>query len=137
MSTTKMIRAVIARDKVCLLNLPGCLTTPTVADHRANRGAGGSKVLDAFPALIAACVLCNGGKENATGDTLQRLIRDGLRVLKAATNQDTLTRCTLTPVRYPDGWFRLTMEGTLIPARMYTHDDEIRSSGWSRTNGGS
>lgn len=109
-----MTRAVIARDGgVCLLQLPDCLRVATVADHRANRGAGGSKILNDPACLIAACVLCNGAKEDAYGEYLARLRMFGLRVWKAATNAATLARCRDTPVVYPDGTtWKLNSDGT-------------------------
>lgn len=118
MSTTAQINDVLARDKgICVLRLPGCSILATCADHRANRGAGGSKVLDAFPVLIAACALCNNAKENAVGATLQELIRRGVRVRKAATNALTARRCREIPVEYPDGMsYWLTVDGRKVAA---------------------
>ena len=104
--TRAMKDAVIARDgSFCLLALPGCLGEATTADHRANRGQGGSKkgVLDHPANLIAACTICNGEKENATGQLRLNLIQRGLRVEKAATNAQTLERVKQTPVEYLDG----------------------------------
>jgi len=118
MSTTEQINDVLARDKgICVLRLPGCTLNATVADHRANRGAGGSKVLDAYPVLIAACVLCNNAKENAVGEVLEELKRRGVRILKAATNVQTAKRCRETPVEYPDGTlYWLTLDGRRVNA---------------------
>jgi hypothetical protein len=106
---------VLARDNYrCVLALPGCLGEATVADHRANRGAGGSKVLDNPSCLIAACALCNGAKEDAHGSVLVELRVRGVRVLKAGTNHATAARCRVTPVLYPDGVMRWLIEdGTL------------------------
>ena len=112
--TPAMKVAVIARDHHhCVLRLEGCTVLATVADHRANRGAGGSPTLNAFPVLIAACTRCNGEKENATGEVLAGLKRRGLRVEKDSTNAKTLTRCVAIPVTYPDGstWY-LEMDGS-------------------------
>jgi len=109
-----VVRVVLARDGGrCVLRLPGCLGVATVADHRANRGAGGSKVLNDPACLIAACELCNGAKEDAHGEHLARLRLFGLRVLKAATNAATVTRCRDTPVTYPDGTvWKLNSDGS-------------------------
>lgn len=109
-----MTRGVLDRDKgVCVLQLPGCLGEATVADHRANRGAGGSKVLNDPACLVAACVLCNGAKEDTYGEHLARLRLFGLRVWKAATNAATVVRCRETPVTYPDGTvWKLNSDGT-------------------------
>lgn len=113
-TTTKRINDVLARDKgLCVLRLPGCTLRATLADHRANRGSGGSKVLDAIENLIAACVLCNGAKEDADETLRAELIARGVRVEKHSTNAKTLVRCRATPVRYPDGVERwLTEYGT-------------------------
>lgn len=95
-----------------MLQLPGCRRVATVADHRANRGHGGSKILNNPMALVAACGQCNGDKENATGSILADLITRGLRVLKSSTNEKTLRVCELTPVTYPDGQFWIHADGT-------------------------
>lgn len=106
--------AVLKRDNYrCMLRLDGCLGEATEADHRANRGAGGSKILNSPECLVAACVLCNGKKETVHGAVLGRLKDHGLRVVKAATNAATLERCRETPVVYPDGTVRkLLADGT-------------------------
>ncbi|QUY63314.1 Hypotetical protein [Gulosibacter molinativorax] len=88
----------------------------TVADHRANRGSGGSRSLDVPHVLIAACTLCNGLKEDAVGLYRESLIDRGIRVLKAATNRETAHRCELAPVQYPDGrWWLLHPDGSRTP----------------------
>jgi len=117
MSTTAQIKRVLTRDKgVCVIALPGCLKVATTADHRANRGSGGSKLLDAFPVLIAACILCNGAKEDAYGLILAELKRRGVRVEKDSTNAKTLARCLSIPVLYPDGVERfLSSDGRAVP----------------------
>ena len=105
----------IDRDKVCVINLPGCSGRAETLDHRANRGSGGSKVLNAAYCLIGACRWCNGAKENVTGAVLAELIRRGVRVEKAATNLATALRCHVTPVEYPDGVLRwLTADGRAV-----------------------
>lgn len=85
----------------CLLALPGCLGEGGVPDHRAGRGAGGSKLLDHPANLILACAICNGTKESAI--VRYDLLRRGLRVEKASTNGVTLERAKLRPVEYLDG----------------------------------
>ena len=106
-------KALIARDRICVINLPGCSGWAETLDHRANRGSGGSKVLNAPYCLVGSCVRCNGLKEDADGDTRADLIRRGVRVQKRATNQQTAERCRDTPVLFPDGsWWRLLEDGT-------------------------
>jgi len=107
-------RLVLERDGgICVLQLPGCLGEATICDHRANRGAGGSKQLNDPACLIAACVLCNGAKEDTYGEHLARLRLFGQRVWKAATNLETVQRCRDTPVTYPDGTiWKLNSDGT-------------------------
>jgi hypothetical protein len=97
-------RAVIERDGgFCLLALPGCLGEAQTTDHRANRGGGGSRVLNDPRNLIAACTICNGLKADAGQIVLFDLEERGLYVRKAATNQDTLRHVIDTPVTYLDG----------------------------------
>lgn len=97
-------RAVIERDGgFCLLVLPGCTGEAQTTDHRANRGSGGSTVLDDPRNLIAACVLCNGAKADGHAIVLANLELRGLYIRKAATNQKTLIRAIETPVEYLDG----------------------------------
>lgn len=109
----RMVTIVLQRDgEVCQLALPGCQYQASVADHRANRGSGGSSVLDDPVNLIAACGLCNGRKETATGSELEMLRERYVRIEKAATNEDTLIRARATPVKYRDGrWYLLDSAG--------------------------
>jgi hypothetical protein len=100
--------AVLARDNyVCVIAGLNCVGVATVVDHRANRGSGGSTVLDAPENLIACCPLCNGGKEDADGAYRAELVARGIRVPKRATNAQTATLATTTPVLYADGWHQL------------------------------
>ena len=107
-------RAVIRRDGgFCLLALPGCQGEATTAHHRANRGSGGSRVLNHPANLVATCQPCNGAAEDAPALVRIDLIERGLRVEKAATNEQTLARCIATPVQSLDGeWWRLVDENT-------------------------
>lgn len=115
----RITKAVLERDDhQCVIGGPGCLGAATEPDHRANRGAGGSTVLDDPCALIAACGVCNGWKTTVHGADRRRLIDRGVIVEKAATNASTLTRCTLTPVIYPDGTtYWLTRDGRRVVDR--------------------
>lgn len=110
----KMVALVIARDGgFCQLALAGCLGEATVADHRADRGHGGSKTLNDPAALVAACGLCNGAKTEAHSLILLDLIERGLRVPKDSTNAKTLTRCRVTPMQDLAGdWWFLLSDGT-------------------------
>jgi 5-methylcytosine-specific restriction endonuclease McrA len=109
--------AVIRRDDgLCLYRLDGCTGVAQTTDHRAGRGAGGSRVLNHPANLAGVCIICNGEKENATGEVLEDLIRRGLTILKSSTNEKTLTRAKETPVLYPDGkWYRLIDASTRLP----------------------
>lgn len=108
MTSTAMIRAVLRRDEhVCVIKGPHCMIHATLADHRANRGQGGSSVLDDMANLVAACVLCNGDKEDATKEFRRKLLYRGLRISKRATNEQTLHIARLVPVLYPDGLRKL------------------------------
>ena len=99
-------RAVIDRDGgFCLLALPGCEGEASITHHRANRGAGGSRILNHPGNLVAACPPCNGAAEDAHAIVRMDLIERGLRVEKAATNEATLTRALATPVEALDGEF--------------------------------
>lgn len=100
----KLVEQIIERDGGwCLLALPGCLGEALIADHRANRGMGGSVSLDHPANLIAACALCNGAKADAHALVLLELEERGLWVRPAATHADTLRRAIETPVEYLDG----------------------------------
>jgi len=97
-------KAVIERDGgFCLMMLPGCLGEAQTAHHRANRGSGGSTILDHPANLCAVCVPCNGAAEDAGAMLRMDLIERGLRVEKAATNAATLERSKATPVEAIDG----------------------------------
>jgi hypothetical protein len=100
----KLVVQVLERDGGwCVIAGPACLGEATVADHRANRGSGGSTVLNDVRCLIAACGLCNGWKADASRWDRDELIRRGLIVLKAATNQETVRKCQMQAVEYPNG----------------------------------
>lgn len=100
----RVFEAVKERDGgFCLLALPGCLGEGGVADHRANRGMGGAKVLDHGAALILACAICNGRKADAHALTLFDLEDRGLYVRAGATHAATLQRCIDTPVTDLEG----------------------------------
>ena len=100
----KLVAQVLERDGgTCVIAGPACLGEATVADHRAPRGQGGSKVLNDMRCLIAACGLCNGWREDSSRWDRDELVRRGVIVLKAATNHETVRRCELKEVHYPDG----------------------------------
>lgn len=102
--TVAVKRAVIARDGgFCLAALHNCQGEATTAHHRANRGAGGSRVLNHGGNLVAICGQCNSDAEDAGAITRMDLIERGLRVEKAATNAATLTRALTTPVTDLEG----------------------------------
>lgn len=87
----------------CLLQLHGCEGEGNVLDHRANRGAGGSLILNHPANLILACWRCNGNKADARAIVLLDLEERGLWVRPHATHEKTLRRAIETPVVYPDG----------------------------------
>lgn len=107
----KLVEQIIDRDGgFCLLALPGCLGEANLAHHRANRGMGGSPILDHPANLTAACGPCNGAAEDAPALVRFDLIDRGLRVEKAATNDATLRRAIETPVEALDGerWYLIS-----------------------------
>lgn len=109
--STAVKRQVIERDGGwCLLALPGCQGEATTTDHRANRGAGGSRVLNDPANLVAACSLCNSAKADAHTLVLLELEERGLWVRPAATNEKTLARARETPVETLDGerWYLIS-----------------------------
>ena len=116
--TVAMKRAVIRRDGgFCLLALPGCLGEAGTTDHRANRGAGGSRVLNDPVNLIAACAVCNGLKADATGVLKLDLLERGLLIKPAATHESTLQLAIITPVVGLDGeWWMLLSAKDRRPA---------------------
>lgn len=100
----KIFDAIYERDQhFCLLALPGCLGEGGVADHRANRGMGGSQLLSHGAALVLACAICNGRKADAHALTLFDLEERGLWVRPAATHAKTLQRVLSTPVTDLEG----------------------------------
>ena len=100
----KLVAQVLERDGgMCVIGGPACLGEATVADHRANRGAGGSTVLNDVRCLIAACGICNGLKADASRFYRDELVRRGVIGLKAATNQETVRKCQMKAVEYPNG----------------------------------
>lgn len=112
-------KSLIARDLICVIALPGCSGRAETLDHRANRGSGGSQVLNAPYCLVGACRFCNGAKEDADGQARRALIARGVRVVKRATNEQTADRCRDTPVEFPDGsWWRLLADGTREPVHV-------------------
>lgn len=108
--------AVIRRDGgFCLLALPGCTGEAQTTDHRANRGIGGSRVLNHPVNLVAACTLCNGAKADGRSQTLNGLADRGLYIVPAATHAKTLERARMSPVEYLDGeWYLLVDEHTRV-----------------------
>lgn len=97
-------RAVIDRDGgFCLMALHCCEGEATTTHHRANRGSGGSRVLNHPGNLVAVCGTCNGVAEDAGAILRMDLIERGLRVEKAATNHATLARALATPVTDLEG----------------------------------
>lgn len=112
--TVKTKTSVILRDGGrCVLNLARCTGLAQTTDHRANRQAGGSRVLNGPANLLGACVRCNGDKADASGEVREDLERRGINILPASTHQKTLERVTATPVQYPDGrWYQLIDENT-------------------------
>lgn len=114
----KLVLTVLERDRfVCQLACStACLVEATVADHRANRGHGGSKILNDAAALVAACGICNGAKEDAHSLILLELETRGLSLLKDSTNAKTLQRCRETPMQDIEGaWWFLLSDGRREP----------------------
>lgn len=94
-----LVKQILDRDEhECVLGLPGCLRTATVADHRANRGMGGSKAIDKPVNLVAACGLCNVAKETVSGDLRADLVERGLILPRKTTTKETLHNALHTPV---------------------------------------
>ncbi len=90
-----------------MLGLLGCYGEASVADHRSDRGHGGSEVLNHGCVLVAACGPCNGRKTHLKTHERLELLDRGLIVPKAATNEKTLARCAQIPVLdlQGDDWF--------------------------------
>lgn len=119
----RLSELVLSRDgHVCQLNLIGCTYVATVADHRANRGMGGSPKLNNAVNLIAACQMCNGLKETLTGEALNDVKRRGLRLVHASTPEQTLEYAGDTPVKYRTGdWYYLDTTGHRQISRKVNH----------------
>jgi len=117
MVSKKITRLVLERDAYrCVIAGPDCIGVASCPDHRAGRGSGGDpkRVLDDPANLIAACGVCNGRKEDATGPWAEDLIRRGVRVLrKGQRAEQIMTRVRATPVEYPDRlWWQLESDGS-------------------------
>lgn len=113
-------KQVIARDLgVCMLALPGCTGAAQTTDHRANRGAGGSDVLNHPANLVGACALCNAAKADGNAAVLADLERRGLYIRKAATNTKTLELAMNRSVEAPDGALYM-----LVSARVRVRVDQ-------------
>lgn len=110
--------AVIERDGgFCLLALNRCEGEATTTDHRANRQAGGSRLLNHPGVLVAACSPCNGDKADAHAIVLFDLELRGLYVRPAATHAKTLDRVLSTPVQDLAGdWWMLLSSKDRRPA---------------------
>lgn len=110
--------AVIQRDgRFCLLALNRCQGEATTTDHRANRQAGGSRLLNHPGVLVAACERCNGDKADAHAIVLFELEQRGLYVRPAATHAKTLERALSTPVQDLAGdWWMLLSSRERRPA---------------------
>lgn len=99
---------VLKRDNhACQIGLPNCTGQATGPDHRAGRGAGGSRVLNNPSNLIGACWTCNWQKEAVHGDARAELERRGVTVLMAGTNERTALKAMVTPFvdRNGDAWW--------------------------------
>lgn len=109
----KTVAAVLARDRgLCVIKLNGCQIVASCADHRRSRGNGGARSLDGCSNLIAACGLCNGAKEDATGAVREALIKRGVTVEAGRTHAHEAEKARTTPVQYPDGgWWLLDDDG--------------------------
>lgn len=112
--TVKVKTSVILRDGGrCVLSLAKCTGQAQTTDHRANRQAGGSRVLNDPANLLGTCVQCNGDKADASGEVREDLERRGINILPSSTHEKTLNRAKSTPVQYPDGtWYQLIDENS-------------------------
>jgi hypothetical protein len=69
---------------------------------------GGGRGLDVPVNLVAACVLCNGLKEDDT-QFQRECARRGLKIRRTQTTTQDLENAARIPVQYPDGtWWTLT-----------------------------
>lgn len=93
---TKML--MMRRDNhSCQIGLPCCVGYASGPDHRAGRGAGGSKVLNELSNLIAACWPCNSLKETLHGEARKELVVRGVIIAFAGTNEKTAAKALVTP----------------------------------------
>lgn len=112
--TADVKRQVIERDGgFCLYVLPGCQGEATTTDHRANRGAGGSRTLNHPANLAAICTLCNSAKADAGAIVLMDLEERGLYIRPDSTHEKTLARAKATPVEALDGTFWWLVSATV------------------------
>lgn len=121
----KLFEQIKERDgHFCLLALSNCLGEGGVLDHRANRGMGGSKILNHPALLVLACSQCNGDKADAGAIVLHDLEERGLYIRPGATHAATLQRAIATPVMDLAGELWLLIdEHTRTP---YQHEELMK-----------
>lgn len=90
-------------DHKCQIGYKNCTGRAVGCDHRAGRGAGGSKVLNAPSNLIAACWSCNWQKETLHGAERAVMVARGVTVPMAGTNERTAVKARETPFTDPFG----------------------------------
>lgn len=112
--TRKQTAAVLERDGgICLMwgSNPYCAYSADVANHRVNRGAGGSKGLNVLVNACALCSSCNGLIESDAG--LALVARDrGVKVRSSHVLARDLENLRSIPLLHPVfGPYRLDEAG--------------------------
>ena len=93
---------------------PHCLYQASAANHRINRGAGGSKLLNVLVNGCAICGPCNGLIES--DPDVAQLARDrGVKVRRSSTIARDFFNLVETPLNHPvRGVYFLDAEGGVI-----------------------
>lgn len=113
--TRKQVAAVLERDGgICLMwgAIASCRYYADTANHRINRGAGGSKALNVLVNACAICSVCNGLIESDS--ELAAVARErGVKVRSSHNTGRDLVTLRLTPLMHPVwGLYRLTIDGS-------------------------
>lgn len=112
---SKIRALVLSRDNhLCVLTGPGCLVVATECDHRIGRGMGGNPRLNVPEGLVGACTPCNRMKES-DARFARRCAGRGLKLRRTQSTARDLEILRVVPVRYVDGWHKLTPDGHREP----------------------
>ena len=87
--TPEQVRAVVVRDEMCAMRgtNPACNGRAETANHRLNRGAGGSKLRNGLANACGICHVCNGLIESDP-DLAQIARAQGVKLVEGDVPED-------------------------------------------------